>query len=669
MADTLISEEDHIGRLVADAHALLDEAIGREVKGANRCLAGVVVLFSGGNDSTTLAHLFKDRATHAAHANTGIGIEQTRQYVRDTCAGWGLPLIEAYPRIGETYRDLVLGRVRVQSGPSKGKTPYPGGFPGPAMHYLMFQRLKERALESVRRELVEYPYQQRVVFLAGRRASESDRRKGLALKDPIERKGSTVWVSPLVNWTKADLNAYRRIHPDVPRNEVSDLLHMSGECLCLAPDALVSTEQGWRPIADVNVGDRVHSREEDGLVLRPVVRVFHNDPKPMLRVKPYFLLPVDATGNHPFWVRDYRHRMRLAETPISAPRWAEARELHGAYESNRAVSVSKQRKHYIGYPFRTDEVPLGLSESALRLLGYFVAEGAYQYRKDAYRDGIAGIVFTVSWKSREMAEDIADCINEVFGARAGWREYADKRTGREFIMVRAGRREASDFVARYTHGRYCHEKTLSESVMTATLAEQRTILAAMWLGDGSEFTRKRNGRVEHVSAYGTTSRGLALQVQEMLLRRGEIYGINSGQASKRPSYLVRRSGSPRNAFIDADSGVLWTGIQSITESPAQPTFNLQIAGEPNFRTEAGLVHNCGSFAHADELEEIEMWFPEVAAEIRQLEKEVAEAGLDIPRERCKWGWGAGKEAPSKVGALCSSCDARFEQLSLIETEA
>ena len=228
-----MSDEERIAELVADAHGLLDEAISREVYEAKRSLAGVVILFSGGNDSTTLAHLFKDRATHAAHANTGIGIEQTRQYVRDTAAGWGLPLIEAYPRIGETYRDLVLGRVRASKPRTRpdGKV-YPGGFPGPAMHYFVYQRLKERALESVRRELVEYPYQQRVIFLAGRRADESGRRKGLGSKDPIERRGSTVWVSPLVNWTKVDLNAYRRVYADVPRNEVSDLLHMSGECLC-----------------------------------------------------------------------------------------------------------------------------------------------------------------------------------------------------------------------------------------------------------------------------------------------------------------------------------------------------------------------------------------------------------------------------------------------------
>lgn len=224
--------DERIIRLVSEAHALLDEAIETHVLADKRRLAGVVVLFSGGNDSTTLAHLFKDRATHAAHANTGIGIEQTRQYVRDTCSAWGLPLLEEHPPLGAGYRELVLGRVRARTGPNKGTVLWPGGFPGPSAHYVMYQKLKERALDRIRGSLVEFKYQQRVIYLAGRRADESDRRKGLADKPLIERRGSTVWVSPLTKWTKLDLNAYRRLNPDVPRNEVSDLLHMSGECLC-----------------------------------------------------------------------------------------------------------------------------------------------------------------------------------------------------------------------------------------------------------------------------------------------------------------------------------------------------------------------------------------------------------------------------------------------------
>jgi 3'-phosphoadenosine 5'-phosphosulfate sulfotransferase (PAPS reductase)/FAD synthetase len=170
------------------------------------------LLFSGGNDSTVLAHLFRDDASHAIHANTTIGIEQTRQFVRDTCADWGLPLIEVRAPIA--YRDLVIEQ----------------GFPGPAMHWKMYQRLKERALDLARHELgVAGRRSKAALFLAGRRRAESERRADVPLH---ENDGSVIWASPLAMWTKLDLNTYREIHPDVPRNEVSDLLHMSGECLC-----------------------------------------------------------------------------------------------------------------------------------------------------------------------------------------------------------------------------------------------------------------------------------------------------------------------------------------------------------------------------------------------------------------------------------------------------
>ncbi len=96
-------------RLLGQANSLLDEAIdfasGDGVKPGKpkRHIAGIVTLFSGGNDSTTLAHMFRNRVTHIGVANTGIGIEQTRQYVRDpvgvqknpACARWGWAAIRS----------------------------------------------------------------------------------------------------------------------------------------------------------------------------------------------------------------------------------------------------------------------------------------------------------------------------------------------------------------------------------------------------------------------------------------------------------------------------------------------------------------------------------------------------------------------------------------------
>lgn len=213
--------------LIAESKGLLAEAIATHVTDEGKQVAAVVALFSGGNDSTTLAHLFRKTATHAAHANTTIGIERTRQYVRDTCADWGLPLIERTPpNDRDHYRALVLDQ----------------GFPGPGHHFKMFQRLKERALRQVARELNPTPRTHRIVFIAGRRRQESQRRANVP---EMERRGSVVWVSPLVNWTKVDMNTYR-LHYSVPVNEVSDLIHMSGECLCgsfASPNE--RTEVGW----------------------------------------------------------------------------------------------------------------------------------------------------------------------------------------------------------------------------------------------------------------------------------------------------------------------------------------------------------------------------------------------------------------------------------------
>lgn len=206
--------EQRVLALIEESNGLVDYAIEHHILNQNRELAGVVILFSGGNDSTTLAHLMRPRATHALHANTGIGIEETRQYVRDTCKQWGLPLLEIMsPRQNDRYETLVLER----------------GFPGAGHHYKMYQRLKERALRAARKQLVSNGRRERVIFLAGRRRDESSRRSNIP---EMEREGSVVWVSPLVSWTKMDMNTYRLMQGDVPVNRVSDLIHMSGECLC-----------------------------------------------------------------------------------------------------------------------------------------------------------------------------------------------------------------------------------------------------------------------------------------------------------------------------------------------------------------------------------------------------------------------------------------------------
>lgn len=234
---TRLQRERRLDDLIAQSQDFLSAAIEEHVTNDGRAVAAITAGYSGGNDSTTLVHIFRERLDLAIHANTTIGIEETRDFVRNTCEEWGLSLVERKPpREVDRYRHLVLTNerapVRVKSGRRTGGQAL-GGFPGPAMHFKMFQRLKERAIESVQSELVSNPRRERMVCILGRRRTESQRRSRVSI---VDRRGSRVNVSPLVNWTKPDLNTYRlrcATNGDpLPINKASGLIHMSGECLC-----------------------------------------------------------------------------------------------------------------------------------------------------------------------------------------------------------------------------------------------------------------------------------------------------------------------------------------------------------------------------------------------------------------------------------------------------
>lgn len=217
---TLPQREQRVEKLIEQAHYIIDRA-WELADGRQR--AAWAVLFSGGGDSTVLFHLMRHRIDITMHANTTVGIEATRQFVRDTSAAYGIDLIER--RAPQTYRELI---TEVQD-----KTGLPRGMPGPAMHFFYYGRLKERALDEARREIVTHNRRQSMLYIAGRRRLESDRRSNVPL---WERDGSAVWASPMANWSKLDINTYilmmaKRGDP-VPVNEVGKLLHMSGECLC-----------------------------------------------------------------------------------------------------------------------------------------------------------------------------------------------------------------------------------------------------------------------------------------------------------------------------------------------------------------------------------------------------------------------------------------------------
>ena len=198
-----------IDAAITEAHEIIESAVIAE--GPIEC---IFLLLSGGNDSMVLLDVCEDFADEIVHINTGVGIPQTNEFVRKVVADRGLTLNELHPP--KSYRDLVLdGKLF-------------GGFPGPGAHHFAYTRLKERPLEGLLREH-RTKRGQRFMLLTGIRNDESQRRMGYA--DPVNRKGGQVWVNPLLNWSNDLMREYRTTR-GLPVNEVTEHLHMSGECLC-----------------------------------------------------------------------------------------------------------------------------------------------------------------------------------------------------------------------------------------------------------------------------------------------------------------------------------------------------------------------------------------------------------------------------------------------------
>ena len=228
----------------------LDQAITRSLEILDEAFAaypivGTYWLSSGGNDSAIVGHLLRGRYDAVLHVNTGTGIPETTRYVHAVAEAWGDTLHELHPK--NSYRDLVLGKVIASTGPNAGKRAVWQGFPGPPGHKVMYRHLKDEPLMAFRRSVVgDQGRTRKIAYLGGMRWAETDRRFRNA--EAIDQDGAIVWVSPIVHWTDAHMREYRARHRcqqdhehaehrlcfggALPLNEVTEHIHMSGECLC-----------------------------------------------------------------------------------------------------------------------------------------------------------------------------------------------------------------------------------------------------------------------------------------------------------------------------------------------------------------------------------------------------------------------------------------------------
>ncbi len=204
----------------------------------------IVCLFSGGNDSTVLAHRCRHYYDSLVFIDTGTAVPGVRPFVEKYAKWLSKPLrvLES----GDAYRRVILGLDRPQILEA-------WGFPDPAGHNRIYNAIKQPQIRALAQELKAGERRARVLALTGIRRAESQRRRSR----PVTTKdGNLIYCNPLIDWTTADMHAYRREH-QIPQSDAAALLHRSGECNCgcfAGPDERQELETFWPEWFDATIG-------------------------------------------------------------------------------------------------------------------------------------------------------------------------------------------------------------------------------------------------------------------------------------------------------------------------------------------------------------------------------------------------------------------------------
>jgi len=181
----------------------------------------VVAMISGGNDSVVAYHVAKELGIpidYICHINTGTGIQETTDFVRDYYANEEPEYIE--PQAGNAYEEYVKRK----------------GFFGRGMiaHTYAYHVLKKSPLyKSLSKHIRKGKRGVKILLLNGARNNESKNRKinlpDVYNQDPSQK--GNIWVNIIHHWSDEDCKRYLSDR-DVPINPVTKKMCRSGECMC-----------------------------------------------------------------------------------------------------------------------------------------------------------------------------------------------------------------------------------------------------------------------------------------------------------------------------------------------------------------------------------------------------------------------------------------------------
>ena len=190
------------------------------------------VAYSGGKDSGIVldyvAKNFPKQFKGAMFCNTGIGVKECINFVREQCKKNNYPLFEVKTEDVLRKKDNKYGRKKGEAFSFEDLV-LQFGFPKQSMHDKIMGILKHQPMREFINKRMEAG--EKCGIISGVRKKESKRRTMKSKKYIFKHERGAFFISPLFFKSNSWVSEYY-IKNDIKRSPVYQTLHISGDCLC-----------------------------------------------------------------------------------------------------------------------------------------------------------------------------------------------------------------------------------------------------------------------------------------------------------------------------------------------------------------------------------------------------------------------------------------------------
>lgn len=367
---------------------------------------------------------------------------------------------------------------------------------------------------------------------------------------------------------------------------------------CFTADTLVLTNEGYKKIIDVKIGDYVLTHTNQW---QKVLNWFDNGEHQIMKLKPMSADVIECTENHRFYVREMyrkypylengkRCRLRLFKEPV----WKECKDLTKNDYLGIAINQKSEmfeyvspEKHHKGPEWTSISEKINLP-SFWWLMGYYLGDGWQRYQE-------SGIVLAANEKKLSKLKPVLEELN--FNGTVSHEKTA--------LKVHVCMKELCYFVQMF--GKYAYGKKIPTEVLNLPADLLKSFLDGYFSADGWV----KGNKIKCSSVSQELIYGIAQCVYKVYKRpvsiakrdRSSKHIIEGREINQKPYWeLSFKTTSNKQDKAFYEDGYIWCPIKKIEKASVQNVYDIEVEDDHSFTANGIIAHNCQALSLAGKME-------------------------------------------------------------------